>query len=153
MKKWKNVASYDAAKKWLKQNFPPEFIPVWSESGKSEMDTAESLLVATWLLSNSKNAAVRAAVHHNFIGVAAVVECDTDDGCPYYDSTGDYLGRGQIRYVTYRPKCDSTDDYGFAVIARIDPFDDDWQESDGYAEIAKEMTKNSPLYERLNSNV
>ena len=141
MKKWKNVASYDAAKEWLNQNFPPEFIPVWTESGKSEMDTAESLLIATWLLNNAKNSAVRAAVHHNFIGAATLLECEMNDGSPYYDSAGDYLGRGVIRYATYRPECDPTEDYGFAVIADITPFEDDWSYGDGYAEIAEEMKK------------
>src|SRR5690554_51146 len=138
MRKWKNVASYDAAEKWLKRNFQTG-IPVWTKCGKSEMDTAISLQVATWLLSNSKNSAVRAAVHHSFIGAAVLLDRDTDDGCPYYDSTGDYLGRGQIRYATYRPDCSSTDDYGFAVIAEITPLDNDWSYGNGYAEIAEEM--------------
>ena len=138
MRKWKNVASYDAAEKWIKRNFPSN-IPVWTESGKSEMDTAISLQVATWLLSNSKNSAVRAAVHNVFIGDAVLLDRDTDDGCPYYDSAGDYLGRGQIRYATYRPDCSPDVDYGFAVIQEITPFEDDWSYGNGYAEIAEQM--------------
>ena|SRR5690554_480530 len=137
--KWRNVKSYSRAKKWLEQNFPLEFIPVWLKSGKSEMDTAISLQVATWLLNNAKNAAVRAAVHHIFIGAAFLLYRDTDDGCPYYDSTGDYLGRGQIRYATYRPDCTPDIDYGFAIIQEITPLDNDWSYGNDYAEIAEVM--------------
>src|SRR5690554_459711 len=140
MGKWRNAASYNAAEKWIKRNFPSN-IPVWTESGKSEMDTTISLLVATWLLTNAKNSAVRAAVHHNFIGAATLLEQDTDDGCPYYDRDGDYLGRGMIRYATYRPNYSPEVDYGFAVIAEITPLDNDWSYGNGYAEIAEEMKK------------
>ena len=134
--KWRNVKSYSRAKKWLEQNFPLEFIPVWTKSGKSEMDTVISLQVATWLLTNAKNSAVRAAVHNVFIGDATLLDRDTDDGCPYYDSTGNYLGRGEIRYATYRPDCSPDVDYGFAVIQEITPLEDGWSDSDGYNAVA-----------------
>lgn len=127
MKNWKNVSSYEEAKKWIESNigykmFDDENNVVVPE----DIEFNEAFRTAIKLLDLAKNSAVRAAVHKEFIGGSVILQYkETEDGCAYYDpETGEYLGRGIIEYATFAIPNDYFGDFGFVKVGERTPLDE-----------------------------
>lgn len=126
MKNWKNVSSYEEAKRWIESNI-----------GYRMFDEGNNIVVpeniefnvafenAIKLLDVAKNSAVRAAVHKEYIGGSVFLQYrTTDDGVAYYDPvSGEYLGRGTIEYATFIRPNDYFGEFGFVKVSHTTPLD------------------------------
>ncbi len=81
LKNFENVESYEEAQQWL-VDFFGDRIPVWKKEELTPLwrgfdNVVESIRWAVALMDCAKNSAVRAAIHHVFMG-DAFINCFTD---------------------------------------------------------------------------
>ena len=132
MKRFKNLESFEEAKKWIRLNIGFKMF-----DNKNNIILPDNvgfnraLGIAVQLLDSAKNSAVRAAVHQELIGGNVLLQYKTcQDGCAYYHPETDaYLGRGMIEYATlylydFESKEYIPEDFGYYEIATWNPLDD-----------------------------
>lgn len=126
IKNFRNVSSYEEAKKWLAENIGYK---LFDENNNvvvpDDVEFNVAFSKAIELLNLAKNSAVRAAVHKEYIGGSVFLQYrTTDDGVAYYDPvSGEYLGRGTIEYATFIRPNDYFGEFGFVKVSHTTPLD------------------------------
>lgn len=126
IKNFKNVSSYEEAKKWIRKNVGYKLFDEDNNVVVPEgIRFNAAFETAVKLLNAAKNSAVRAAVHKEYIGGSVFLQYrTTDDGVAYYDPvSGEYLGRGTIEYATFIVPDNYFGDFGFVKVSHNTPLD------------------------------